>query len=93
MPLVRSLPKFGFTNKRFQKKYAIINLSDLNRFDSEVHPEILYKEGLAKQGLRIKILGKGDLSKPLKVKAHYFSQGAISAIEKAGGEIKKIDLH
>ena len=89
MPLVRSLPKFGFTNKRFKKHYVTFNLSELNRFHSEVNPQILLKKG--PKGAKVKILGNGELKKPLKVQAHRFSQGAILAIEKAGGSATVLD--
>ncbi len=91
MPLVRSLPKFGFTNKRFKTRYTAVSLSALNRFDSEVTPELLYKEGLTKKNTMIKILGSGQLNKALKVSAHHFSRGALSALKKAGGEAKTIN--
>ena len=90
MPLVRLLPKFGFTNKRFKTKYDIVNLSDLNSFDSEVNPFILYKAGLVGGRSLVKILGQGSLDKPLKVKAHHFSQKAIEMIKKVGGTVKKL---
>ena len=86
MPLVRLLPKFGFTNIRFKTKYNIINLSDLNRFDSEVDPSVLYKAGLVGKRSLVKILAQGKLDKPLKIKAHRFSRKAIEVIKKAGGE-------
>ena len=90
MPLVRRLPKFGFTNKRFKIKYDIVNLSDLNRFDSEVDPATLYDAGLIKKKSLVKILAQGSLDKALKVKAHHFSKKAIELIEKAGGVAEKI---
>ncbi len=86
MPLVRRLPKFGFTNKRFKTKRDIINLSDLNRFDSEVDPAVLSKAGMAKHP--VKILAKGELKKPLTVKAHCFSKKAVQLIKKAGGKVE-----
>ena len=87
MSLLRRLPKFGFTNAQFQTKYETINLSELNAFDSEVSPERLYQSGLVKKRSLIKILGKGNLNKSLKVTAHKFSQSAGQAIEKAGGQV------
>ena len=91
MPLVRRLPKFGFTNGRFKIRYNIVNLSDLNRFDSEVDPTLLYKSGLVgKRRALVKILAQGTVDKPLKVKAHHFSKKAIELIEKAGGSVEKI---
>ena len=86
MPLARRLPKFGWTNNRFKTKYDLINLSDLNRFDSEVNPDILYQSGLAGKNALVKILAKGELKKPLKVKAHGFSKKAKEMIEKGGGQ-------
>ena len=86
MPLVRLLPKFGFTNARFKTRYNIINVSDLNRFDSEVDPSILYSAGLVKKNALVKILAQGELKKPLKVKAHLFSKKAVEVIKQAGGQ-------
>ena len=92
-PLFRRLPKRGFTNARFKKVYAIINLDDLNRFEdgAEVTPEILKDMGLIKNmqdGL--KVLGNGKLEKKLNVKANKFSKTAIDAIEKSGGKAEVI---
>ena len=86
MPLVRLLPKFGFTNIRFKTKYDIVNVSDLNRFNSEVDPTVLYEAGLVGRKSLVKILAEGKLDKPLKVKAHRFSRKAVEVIEKAGGK-------
>ena len=86
MPLVRRLPKFGFTNAKFKTIYDVVNLSDLNRFDSEVNPEILRQAGLVHKTSLVKILGKGKLKKALQVQAHRFSQSALEAIKKAGGK-------
>ena len=86
MPLVRLLPKFGFTNARFKKKYDVINVSYLNRFDSEVDPFVLYKAGVVKKNALVKILAQGELKKSLKVKAHWFSKKAAEVIKKAGGQ-------
>jgi len=87
MPLYRRIPKRGFTNK-FQKKYVVVNVRDLNQFraGSEVSPEKLKESGLVKNikdGLRV--LGEGELTKKLKVKAHHFSKSAKEKIEAAGG--------
>src|SRR6478672_7629489 len=68
-PLMRRLPKFGFNNHNFRTRYDVINVETLNQFDGEVSPETLDKAGLLTYG-RIKILGKGTLTKKLKVKAH-----------------------
>ena len=88
-PLMRRLPKFGFSNKNFATYYDIFNVGQLNQFDGEVTPEVLEKAGFVKHGL-IKILGNGELKKSLVVKAHKFSATAKSAIEKAGGKAEVI---
>ncbi|MBO2532827.1 LSU ribosomal protein L15P [Planifilum fulgidum] len=86
-PLYRRLPKRGFTNPN-RKEYAVINVKDLNRFDegTVVTPELLKEKGIVKNlkdGL--KVLGDGDLSVKLTVKAHKFSRTAEEKIAAAGG--------
>jgi large subunit ribosomal protein L15 len=88
-PLMRRLPKFGFSNVAFETKYDIFNLSQLEQFAGEVTPETLEAAGLLRYG-RIKILGSGELKKALTVKAHKFSAKAKEAIEKAGGKAEII---
>jgi len=90
MPLQRRLPKRGFTPVS-RKEYALVNLRDLELFEagSVVDIEALGKAGLVgqlKDG--IKILGDGDLSKALTVKAHKFSQSAQEKIVAAGGTVE-----
>lgn len=92
-PLFRRLPKRGFSNARFKKVYAVINLDDLNKFDegAEITPELLKDMGLVKKQLDgIKVLGDGTLEKKLTVKAHKFSKTAKEAIEKKGGKTEVI---
>ncbi len=92
-PLFRRLPKRGFSNARFKKVYAIINLDDLNKFEDGaiVTPEILKDMGLVKKELDgIKILGDGKLEKKLTVKANKFSKVAKEEIEKLGGKAEVI---
>lgn len=93
-PLYRRLPKRGFNNKRFETKYACINLSDLNTYFNDgdtVTPEILKERGIVKKQLSgIKILANGKLEKKLTVKANRFSNKAINAIETAGGKTEVI---
>ena len=93
MPLQRRLPKRGFTNYPFSKEYAIINLKDLARIEdmNVVTPEALYERGIVKDikdGL--KILGEGEIAKPLTVKANAFSAAALKKIEGAGGNAEVI---
>lgn len=92
MPLQRRLPKRGFRNI-FKIVYAEINVSDLNRFDegSTVTPELLRQARLIKGVYDgVKVLGNGDLEKPLTVRADKFSAGAVKKIEAAGGKAEVI---
>ena len=92
-PLFRRLPKRGFSNARFKKVYAVINLSDLNKFDdgATVTPEILKNAGIIKKAMDgIKVLGNGTLEKKLTVKANKFSLSAKSKIEELGGKAEVI---
>ena len=84
MPLVRRVPKRGFTNI-FRTEYAVVNVGRLDALDGEVSPDTLIETGWIKKGELVKILGQGDLGKALTVKAHKFSQTARSKIEQAGG--------
>lgn len=92
-PLYRRLPKRGFSNARFRKEYAIVNLEQLNGFaaGTEVTPELLVERGLVKNVKDgVKILGDGELKVALTIKAHKFSQSAIAKIEAAGGKSEVI---
>ncbi|PIQ88354.1 MAG: 50S ribosomal protein L15 [Candidatus Omnitrophica bacterium CG11_big_fil_rev_8_21_14_0_20_42_13] len=87
-PLIRRIPKRGF-NARRKIEYQIVNLNNLRKFSSEtpVTPEILKAKGLIKDADKlVKILGKGEITKPLMIKAHAFSKGARISIEKSGGK-------
>ena len=87
-PIYRRIPKRGFNNAEFTKRFAIINLSDLNRFnDGEVVSlELLKEMGIIKKELcGLKVLGNGELNKKLTVKANRFSSKAVSKIEAKGG--------
>ena len=91
-PLFKRIPKRGFTNYT-RKEYAIVNVDSLNVFEDDVVVdfEALKAVGLLKKGLDgIKILGQGELSKKLTVKANKFSKSAQAAIEKAGGKVEVI---
>ena len=91
-PLFRRLPKRGFTNVN-RKEYAIVNVETLNRFEdgAEVTAALLLETGVvSNEKAGIKILGNGELTKKLTVKAHKFSASAKEAIEKAGGSIEVI---
>jgi large subunit ribosomal protein L15 len=93
MPLIRRLPKRGFTNI-FKKNYAIINIELLDRFESgqEVTPALLVSQGLIRsRNDGVKVLGTGALTKTLTVHAHKFSQSAAAKIEAAGGKVQVIE--
>ena len=93
LPLFRRLPKRGFSNAMFKTEYAVINLSDLNKFEdgAVITPELLKEMGLVKKQLNgIKVLGNGKLEKKLVVKAHKFSNVAKEQIEKLGGKAEVI---
>lgn len=93
LPLFRRLGKRGFNNARFRTVYASINVSDLNRFEdgTVVTPELLFETGMIKKQLDgIKVLGAGELTKKLTVKATAFSKTAKEKIEKNGGKTEVI---
>ncbi len=89
IPLWRRLPKVGFTNAKFKKDYVIFNVGQLSVFDSGEAVDLdKYRDKGMLRGngrLRVKILGSGELDKPLHVKAHSFSASARDKIENAGG--------
>ena len=91
MPLFRRLPKRGFSNKQFENRYEIVNVSQLERFEdgAEVGLEQLVAAGLvAKAQSRVKILGNGGLTKKLTVTAHKFSRSAQEKIAGCGGVVQ-----
>ena len=93
MPLIRRLPKRGFTNI-FKKGYAIINVEILDRFESaqDVTPTLLVSQGLIRsRNDGVKVLGTGTLTKALTVHAHKFSRSAAAKIEAAGGKVQVIE--
>ncbi|HIE12474.1 MAG TPA: 50S ribosomal protein L15 [Desulfotomaculum sp.] len=91
MPLVRRMPKRGFTNV-FKKEYVIVNLDKLNRFEdgAVVTPEVLRETGVIKKTGAVKILGTGELKKALTVRAQAFSKAAAAKIDAAGGKTEVI---
>lgn len=91
MPLQRRVPKFGFKNNN-KVVMKPINLDDLQNLSeskslSEITPDVLRQNGMAGKSDVIKVLGRGELSAKLTVKAHKFSKTAQEAIEKAGGSV------
>ncbi len=93
MPLQRRLPKRGFKNYPFSREYAVINLKDLLKVGdlNIITPDILHERGVVKDlkdGL--KVLGSGEIKKPVTVKAHAFSASASEKITAAGGKAEVI---
>ena len=93
LPLFRRLSKRGFNNYEFRTVYATVNVGDLDRFEegTTVTPELLIETGLVKKELDgIKVLGNGELTKKLTVKANKFSDSAKTKIENIGGKTEVI---
>ena len=92
MPLTRRLPKRGFTNI-FKKRYALINITDLANFDKD---SIVDEVALVEKGLvgkvydGIKLLGNGEIDKPITLKVHKWSKAAMDKIVAAGGKIEEV---
>jgi large subunit ribosomal protein L15 len=92
MPLIRRLPKHGFTNP-FRTEYAIVNLKALTTLDAvdPITPQVLIEAGLVKRKLQpVKILGQGDVGRPVVIQAHKFSKSAVEKIVAAGGRAEVI---
>lgn len=93
VPLIRKIPKRGFSNLKFKKTFQIVNLKDIVRLrDNIIGPELMKQTGLVEksEGL-IKVLGEGEISSPVTVRAHAFSKSAKDKIEKAGGKVELIN--
>ena len=93
MPLIRKLPRRGFTNT-FKKQYSIVNLSELNKFDENavVDSNSLIEKGILSkvEEYGVKILGNGKLEKVLTIKASKFSESAKKKIAEAGGTFEEV---
>jgi len=92
MPLIRRVPKYGFTNP-FRTEYAIVNIKSLADLSiaGTITPQALVDAGLVKRvKLPIKILGNGELKKAIVVQAHKFSKSAEAKIQAAGGSVEVI---
>ncbi len=93
MPIFRRMPKRGFTNARFKKHYTLVNVEVLAAFEagSVVDLASVLEHGLARNtGDMLKVLGQGELSAGITVKAHKFSASAKSKIEAAGGTVEEL---
>ena len=89
MPLVRRVPKRGFTNI-FRTEYTVINVGDLDGLGDVVDVDILLSHGRVRRGMKLKVLGVGDAPAGLTVRAHRFSASARAKIEAAGGACEEI---
>lgn len=93
MPLARLVPKYGFKNIN-RVEYRAVNIEVLEDFANsgitEITPELLKDNGFVGRNELVKILGNGELTKAVNVKANAWSKGAEEAITKAGGTIEKI---
>jgi len=91
MPITRRLPKRGFVNI-FKKEYEIVNIESLAKFEPNtvITPEFLKERGVIKGKNKLKILGQGEITIPVVVKAHKFSKKAQEKITSAQGTIEKI---
>ena len=94
LPLIRKLPIRGFSNYDFKKVYSTVNVCDLNVFEENtiIDEEMLYVNRVVgkMQPYGLKVLGKGEITKPFTVRASKFSKSAIEKIEKAGGKVEVI---
>lgn len=93
MPLYRRLPKARGFNRPNKEYFAVVNVERLNVFrkGSTVGPEELRARGLVKKRGRVKVLGEGELTKELTVRAHAFSLGAVERIQAAGGTVEVVE--
>ncbi len=94
MPIYRRVPKRGFTNARFRTDYTIVNVEKLNAFDDgetvDLHATV--SRGLVSMNTpSFKVLGVGELTKKLTVRAHKFSKSARAKIEQAGGSVVELE--
>ncbi|MFB5083278.1 50S ribosomal protein L15 [Symbiobacterium thermophilum] len=93
MPLTRRLPKRGFSNAPFKVRYEVVNVADLERFEAGtvVTPELLDETRVCKNATKgVKVLGTGELTKALTVRAHAVSESARQKVEAAGGKVEVI---
>lgn len=97
MPLVRRVPKRGFTNL-WKTEYSVVNVGDLARLeeagewsaDGRVTVEVMVEHGLVRRGKPVKVLAQGEVSRAYRVSAHRFSKAARAKIEAAGGSCEEL---
>ncbi len=88
-PLMRRLPKRGFSNYGFRKEVQIVSLNRIASLNlDKVNVEILYEHGIINNiDIPVKVLGDGDIKKPIEIIANMFSKSVVEKIEKAGGKV------
>jgi len=93
LPMAMRIPKLkGFKNP-FRVEYQAVNLDTLDATElTDVSPETLLANGLVSKGALVKVLGRGEISRAITVKAHAFSVSAVTAIEAAGGSVERLEL-
>lgn len=91
IPMIRKLPIRGFNNKNFKKVYSTVNVGDLEIFEANavITEELLYETRVVgkRQAYGLKVLGNGEITKPLTIHATKATKSAIEKVEKAGGKI------
>jgi large subunit ribosomal protein L15 len=93
MPLHMRIPKLKGFNNPFRVEYQAVNLDTIEASGlDEVSPETLLANGLVGKGALVKVLGRGDVSRAVTVRAHAFSASAAEAIEAAGGTVERLPL-
>jgi large subunit ribosomal protein L15 len=93
LPLQQRMPKLRGFNNPFRVEYQAINLDTISESGlTEVNPETLLEKNLVSKGSLVKVLGRGELSGAVTVKAHAFSKSAEEAITAAGGSVEKLPL-
>ncbi len=91
LPLTQRVPKLGGFKNPFRVEYTVVNLDALEEFDGDdVNPESLRSKGLVHKHGLVKVLGRGQLTRALRVQAHAFSRSAEAAITAAGGSVEVI---
>jgi large subunit ribosomal protein L15 len=93
LPLMQRIPKLKGFNNPFRVEYTPVNVDAIGALGiSEITPEVLVVNGLARKGTLVKVLGRGELSSAITISAHGFSKSAEAAIVAAGGSVERIPL-
>jgi len=93
MPLARRIPKLRGFNNPFRVEYQAINLDVIEASGlDEISPDLLHRSGLVHKGALVKVLGRGELTRPVRVTAHRFSRSAEASITAQGGTVETLPL-